>query len=97
MRIDNDFKVIETYPDFHYEGKLSVFLSRDYLAYEAWFDPDWTELKASALRRAFDTNRERWEKHYPDCYIGVMPSDHANFWNSEPSLTILSDYFNNSL
>lgn len=97
VRIDNDFKVIETYPDFHYEGKLSVFLSRDYLAYEAWFDPDWTELKASSLRHAFDTNRERWEKHYPDCYMGVLPSDHANFWNSEPSLTILSDYFNNSL
>lgn len=97
VRIDNDFTVMETFPDFHYEGKLSVFLSGEYVAYEAWFDPDWTEVKATALRRAYDTNRERWEKRYPDCYIGIMPSDHANFWNSEPSLTILADYFKDAL
>ena len=97
VRIDNDFTVMETYPDFHYDGKLSVFLSRDYVAYEAWFDPDWTEVKAKALRHAFDTNRERWEKRYPDCHIVMMPSDHANFWNSEPSLTILTDYFKETL
>ena len=95
VRIDNDFTVMETYPDFYYEGKLSVFLSRDYVAYEAWFDPDWTEVKANGLRHAFDTNRERWENHYPDCHIEILPSDHANFWNSEPSLTILADYFMN--
>ena len=97
VRIDNDFTVMETYPDFHYEGKLSVFLSGEYVAYEAWFDPDWTEVKATALRHAFDTNRERWEKHYPDCSIGILPSDHANFWNSEPSLSILADYFVDTL
>ncbi len=97
VRIDNDFTVMETYPDFHYEGKLSVFLSRDYVAYESWFDPDWTDVKAKGLRHAFDTNRERWEKRYPDCYIGILPSDHANFWNSEPSLTILSDFFVNNV
>ena len=97
VRIDNDFTVMETFPDFHYEGPLSVFLSGEYVAYEAWFDPDWTEVKASALRHAFDTNRERWEKRYPDCQIGILPSDHANFWNSEPSLTILADFFKNLL
>ena len=95
VRIDNDFTVMETYPDFHYEGKLTVFLCRDYVAYEAWFDPDWTEVKACALRHAYDTARERWEKHYPDCHIEILPSDHPNFWNSEPSLTILADYFKN--
>ena len=97
VRIDNDFTVMETYPDFHYEGKLSVFLSRDYVAYEAWFDPDWTEVKACALRHAFDTARERWEKHYPDCYISMLPSDHPNFWCTEPSLSILADYFKDTL
>ena len=95
VRIDNDFTVMETYPDFHYEGKLTVFLCRDYVAYEAWFDPDWTEVKACALRHAYDTARERWENHYPDCHIEILPSDHPNFWNSEPSLTILADYFKN--
>lgn len=97
VRIDNDFTVMETYPDFHYDGKLTVFLSRDYVAYEAWFDPDWTEQKACCLRQAFDNNRERWENRYPDCTIIMMPSDHANFWNSEPSLTILSDYLKDTL
>ena len=97
LRIDNDFTVMGTYPDFHYEGKLTVFLCRDYVAYDAWFDPDWTEVKACALRHAFDTARERWEKHYPDCHVEILPSDHPNFWNSEPSLTILADYFIDSL
>lgn len=97
LRIDNDFTVMGTYPDFHYEGKLTVFLCRDYVAYDAWFDPDWTEVKAAGLRHAFDTARERWEKHYPGCHIAILPSDHPNFWNSEPSLTILADYFLNNL
>ena len=93
VRIDNDFTVMETYPDFHYEGKLTIFLSEKYIDYASWFDPDWTKAKAEGDRRAFDTSRERWEKHYPECSIFMLPSDHANFWNSEPSLTILADYF----
>ena len=97
LRIDNDFTVMGTYPDFHYEGELTVFLCRDYIAYDSWFDPDWTEVKACALRHAFDTARERWEKHYPDCHISILPSDHPNFWCSEPSLSILASYFNDSL
>ena len=97
LRIDNDFTAMGTYPDFHYEGELTVFLCRDYVAYDAWFDPDWTEVKAAGLRHAFDTARERWEKHYPDCHINTLPSDHPNFWCSEPSLSILADYFIDSL
>lgn len=93
VRIDNDFKVMEDYPNFHYEGKITIFLSEKYIDYGSWFDPDWTKAKAEGDRRAFDTNRERWEKHYPDCSIFLLPSDHANFWNSEPSLSILADYF----
>ena len=97
LRIDNDFTLMKTYPVFKYEGKLSIFLAETYVDYGSWFDPEWNEAKATGMRRAFDTCRERWEKRYPDCYVGIMPSDHANFWCSDPSLTILADYFINSL
>jgi amino acid adenylation domain-containing protein len=93
LREDNDFTLMRTFPDFRYEGKLSIFLSGIFIDYYSYLDPDWNETKDAGMRNAFDTCRERWEKHYPDCYIGIMPSDHDNFWRSEPSLTILTDYY----
>ena len=79
-------------------GLETVAPDQDYLNALCWdgiqyLDPDWNETKDAGMRNAFDTCRERWEKHYPDCYIGIMPSDHDNFWRSEPSLTILTDYY----
>lgn len=93
IRVGNDFTLMRTYPDFCYEGKLTVFQSGKFIDYYSYLDPDWNETKARGMRMAFDTCVSRWEKHYPDCLIGILPSDHNNFWCSEPSLTIVTDYF----
>lgn len=94
IRVSNDFTMVKTYPYFNYQGTLLLFQCRDYIDYFSWLDPNMTEKKVQGMRHAFDTCVARWQKHYPEAKIVMLPSDHNNFWCSEPSLSIMEEHVN---
>lgn len=97
LRVSNDFTLMKTYPIFYYQGNLLLFQCREYCDYFSWLDPNMTEKKAKGMRHAFDTCVERWQKHYPNAKIVLLPSDHNNFWCSDPSLSIIKEHMTDFL
>lgn len=87
-----DLSLYASYPKFHYDGPLGVFLCRDFFDYWTPLDPNMTPKKDYWMRRFFDTNAERWKRTYPELEITTLPASHADFWLTDPSLTIITDY-----
>lgn len=87
-----DLSLYASYPKFHYDGPLGVFLCRDFFDYWTPLDPNMTPKKDYWMRRFFDTNAERWLRTYPELAITTLPASHTDFWLTEPSLSMISDY-----
>lgn len=86
-----DLNLYATFPKFHYDGPLAVFLCSVFIDYWTPLDPNMTPKKDYWMRRFFDTNAERWKQNYPELEITMLPASHADFWLTEPSLSIISE------
>ena len=96
LHFDIEMTLMETYPSFHYEGKIAVFLSKlynDRLSFNET-DPVTDEQKAWA-RKCFEDSPTLWKQHYPDCQLEFLNTDHLDYLRTEESITPLTEYFNN--
>lgn len=95
LHFDIEMTLMETYPSFHYEGKVTVFLSKlynDRLSFNET-DPVTDEQKAWA-RQLFEQSPTMWKKHYPYCQLEFLNTDHLDYLRTEESIKPLTEYFN---
>ena len=87
-----DLALYASYPQFHYDGPLAVFLCSHFFDYWTPLDPNMTPKKDYWMRRFFETNAERWKQTYPELEIISLPASHADFWLTEPSISMICEH-----
>ena len=87
-----DNALVASFPQFKYAGPLVSFVCDTFIDYWTVLDPDMTETKDYWMKYAFDTNADRWRRHYPEADVIMLPTHHCDFWLTEPSLSIMADY-----
>lgn len=95
LHFDIEMTLMETYPSFHYDGPITVFLSKlynDRLSFNET-DPVTDEQKAWA-RKCFEESPALWKQHYPDCQIEFLNTDHLDYLRTEDSIQPLAAFFN---
>lgn len=91
---DIEMTLIETYPDFHYEGRITVFLSELYnerLSFNET-DPVSDEQRYWA-RLFFDRAADFWHRDYPDADVRFLHTDHLDYLRTEDSIQPLVEFF----
>jgi amino acid adenylation domain-containing protein len=93
-RFDQEMVIIETMPDFHYEGPVTSILAKQYsdrLSFNET-DPISDEQKYWA-RVFFDRTPAFWKQEYPACELFYVDCDHIDYLRDERSVVPISDYF----
>lgn len=94
-RSDQDFLLVETTPDFLYQGKIASMVCSEFIDCYSYLDPNPSEYKIECIKEFLRTAPTRWKRRYPDCQLIMFPTHHDAFWRSEPSLTMIQECFYN--
>lgn len=95
LHYDIEMTLIETFPDYIYPGRITVFLSKYFDVNRVSFnetDPMTDEQKYWA-QKSFDDTPGNWQKVYPECDIHYLEVEHLQFLRTENSIKPLVDFF----
>ena len=95
LHYDIEMTLIETFPEFIYPGRITVFLSKYFDVSRVSFnetDPMTDEQKYWA-QKSFDDTPINWNKVYPDTDIHYLEVEHLQFLRTENSIKPLVDFF----
>lgn len=91
-----DLKLMETMPDFIYEGPVVSILS-DKFAQQQTVMPDEqltiSEEKMNWYRIYFERTPRWWKEDYPDCELFTVPADHFSMLRTPESINPYVQYF----
>lgn len=92
-----DMRLIETIPDFRYEGEVTSILSKHFMSDISPFSKRLvvTEMHKKYAKIFFDRAAEYWQMYYPDCHIMYVNADHWSFLRFPESLKPICTYFSN--
>jgi len=95
QRYEQDMTIVETTPDFHYQGCVTSILSANYnAAYSDQFqDLKITKEQREAAYGYFKRAGRYWQNRYPDCELLYIDTDHDHYLLDETSINYLTDYF----
>ena len=92
-RFDQEMVIIETMPDFRYDGPVTSILAKQYsdrLSFNET-DPISDEQKYWA-RTFFDRAPAYWKQEYPDCELLFVDCDHLDYLRDERSIKPIADH-----
>lgn len=95
QRFDRDMALIESMPDFHYEGKITSILANRYdenlPSFQKKLNP--TKLQIECARYFYERTPAMWRKYYSNCNLFYVEADHLSFLHAPKSVKMIVDYF----
>lgn len=90
-----DMKLIETIPNFRYEGEVTSILSKHFMSDLSPFSQRLvvTEKHKKCARIFFERAAEYWQMYYPHCHLMYVNADHWSFLRFPESLEPICAYF----
>lgn len=94
-RFNRDMNLIQSMPDFHYEGKVTSILANQY---DDNLPPFFQKLKPTKLqvecaRYFYERAPIMWKKHYPDCNLFYVDAVHLTFLRDSKNTKPIIEYF----
>ena len=95
LRFDQDMTLVETTPDFHYQGRVTSILSKNFndKFSDVFEDKALSKEYLEFARSYFDRSPAYWKRRYPECELLFVDSNHDTYLLDQPSVSFLTEYF----
>ena len=94
-RFNRDMDLIQSMPDFHYEGKVTSILANQYddslPPFSQKLKP--TKLQIECARYFYERTPIMWKKYYPDCNLFYVDAVHLTFLRDSKNVKPIVEYF----
>lgn len=93
-RSEKDIRLIQTRPDFHYDGPVTSILADRFMEHLTLNPNDTiTEHQRQKAKEFYDRTPVYWKKYYPDCTLMYVNADHWDYLRHDNNLIPLISYF----